>query len=100
MVSNESAVYLSLATGAVLGVPTAASEGAGGVIGENGTLLISNELIGEIPDMGGLLAAESAAAAAAAATEAEGDAAGVAQPGGADQSVPSFPEGIPAPVTQ
>ncbi|QEE61112.1 hypothetical protein FVA74_05635 [Salinibacterium sp. dk2585] len=101
MVSNESAVYLSLATGAVLGVPTAASEGAGGVIGENGTLLISNELIGEIPDMGGLLAAESAAAAAAAAAaDSAGDAAGVAQPGVADQSVPSFPDGIPAPVTQ
>lgn len=104
MVSNESAVYLSLATGAVMGMPTAAGADVGGVVGENGTLLISNELIGEIPDMGGLLAAEAAAAAAvaegSASAETDSAGAGVAQPGGADQSVPSFPDGIPSPVTR
>ncbi|MCW4384272.1 hypothetical protein OH146_00615 [Salinibacterium sp. SYSU T00001] len=97
MVANESAVYLSLATGAVLGVPKPASEGAGSVVGENGTLLIANELIGEVPDMGGLLVTQAAADAdAAAGTEEAGVAPGVA----ADASVPSFPNGIPAPVTQ
>lgn len=101
MVSNDGAVYLSLATGAVMGVPEAASVGAGSVIGDNGSLLISNELIGEIPDMGGLLAAEAAAAAAATVAEPETAAgAGVAATDATDQSVPSFPNGIPAPVTQ
>lgn len=99
MVSNESAVYLSLSSGAVLGVPAAASEGAGSVVGENGTLLIPNSLLTEIPDMGGLAAATAAEAAASAAA-AEGDGAGVSIPGAAEQSVPSYPNGIPAPVTR
>lgn len=103
MVSNESAVYLNLASGAVMGVPTAADQSAGGVIGPNGTLLVSNELIADVPDMGGALAAEAAAAAAAAEAEANAESAaatGVADGAVADQSVPSFAEGIPAPVTR
>lgn len=49
LVSNNSAVYLNLATGAVLGSPTAAKAGAGSVIGENGSLLIPNSLLADVP---------------------------------------------------
>lgn len=49
LVSNNSAVYLNLATGAVLGSPTAAKAGAGSVIGANGNLLIANSLLADVP---------------------------------------------------
>lgn len=91
MVSNTSAAYLNLADGSVLGVPAAASADAGSVIGANGTLLIPNSLIGEVPDMG------AAAAEAAATTDAV---AGASETAGADPSVPSYSNGIPAPVTR
>lgn len=97
MVSNDSAVYLSLASGAVLGSPQAASANAGSVVGENGTLLISNALIGDLSDMGGLMAAQAAAANS---DETPVTDAGVAVTDAAGQSVPSYPNGIPAPVTR
>jgi len=100
MVSNDSAVYLSLATGAVMGQPTAASAEAGSVIGSNGSLLVQNSLIEDIPDMGALLAASSAAAAGGTAETdaglAQGESAGQTE----DGSVASSPDGIPAPVTR
>jgi hypothetical protein len=49
LVSNNSAVYLNLATGAVLGSPAAAKAGAGSVIGANGNLLIANALLVDVP---------------------------------------------------
>jgi hypothetical protein len=49
LVSNNSAVYLNLATGAVLGAPQAAKAGAGSVIGANGNLLIANSLLADVP---------------------------------------------------
>lgn len=49
MVSNNSAVYLNLADGAVMGSPTAAAAGAGSVIGTNGSLLIANSLLADVP---------------------------------------------------
>lgn len=96
MVSNTSAAYLNLADGSVLGVPAAASADAGSVIGANGTLLIPNSLIGEVPDMGAAAAA-AAAAAEGAQTETVPGASGAS---GADKSVPSYSNGIPAPVTR
>ena len=48
MVSNNSAVYLNLADGAVMGSPSAAGAGAGSVIGANGSLLISNALLADV----------------------------------------------------
>ena len=48
MVSNNSAVYLNLADGAVMGSPSAARAGAGSVIGANGSLLISNALLADV----------------------------------------------------
>jgi hypothetical protein len=98
MVSNTSAAYLDLATGAVMGVPTAASADAGSVVGANGTLLIQNSLIGEIPDMGAALAA--AAAAAAQGEDSVAQVPGESEATAANQSVPSYPNGIPAPVTR
>jgi cell division protein FtsB len=98
MVSNESAVYLNLATGGVMGAPVAANATAGSVIGANGSLLVPNALMPEVPDMGGLLAAQASADAAAAAETAAGT--GVATTDAASGSVPSYPNGIPAPVTR
>src|SRR5690554_911089 len=49
LVSNNSAVYLNLATGAVLGSPSPAKAGAGSVIGDNGNLLIDNALLVDVP---------------------------------------------------
>lgn len=49
MVSNTSAVYLNLATGSVLGEPSAARAGAGSVVGPNGSLLIANSLLASVP---------------------------------------------------
>ena len=49
LVSNNNAVYLNLANGAVLGSPTAAKAGAGSVIGANGNLLIANSLLADVP---------------------------------------------------
>ncbi|PWB96560.1 hypothetical protein [Homoserinimonas hongtaonis] len=93
MVSNDSAVYLDLASGAVKGVPQAARGDAGSVIGANGGLLIPNSLLQTVPDMG--------AAAGIAAAEAESaDDAGASGLVGADASVPSYPNGLPAPITR
>jgi hypothetical protein len=49
LVSNNSAVYLNLATGAVMGSPTAARAGDGSVVGGNGSLLIPNALLADVP---------------------------------------------------
>lgn len=49
LVSNNSAVYLNLASGAVLGSPQAAKAEAGSVTGENGSLLIPNSLLVDVP---------------------------------------------------
>jgi len=49
LVSNNNAVYLNLANGAVLGSPEAARAGAGSVIGANGNLLIANSLLVDVP---------------------------------------------------
>jgi hypothetical protein len=49
LVSNNSAVYLDLATGAVMGAPTPAQAGAGSVLGVNGSLLIANALLADVP---------------------------------------------------
>ena len=49
LVSNNSAVYLNLATGTVMGSPTAAQAGAGSVVGGNGSLLIPNSLLIDVP---------------------------------------------------
>lgn len=49
LVSNNSAVYLDLATGAVMGAPTPAQAGAGSVLGVNGSLLIANALLVDVP---------------------------------------------------
>ena len=93
MVSNDSAVYLDLASGSVKGVPKAASGDAGSVMAANGSLLISNTLLQNVLDMGAL-----AAGAAAEAESAED--AGASNGGGAAESVPSYPNGLPAPVTR
>lgn len=45
LVSNNSAVYLNLANGAVMGSPSPAGAGAGSVVGANGSLLIPNSLL-------------------------------------------------------
>ena len=45
LVSNNSAVYLNLASGAVMGSPSPAQAGAGSVVGANGSLLIPNSLL-------------------------------------------------------
>lgn len=98
MVSNTSAVYLDLATGAVMGVASAASADAGSVSGPNGTLLIPNSLIGGLPEMTVPPAADEIATAA---TVPPGTTTpGAPATGAAGQSVTSYPNGIPAPVTR
>ncbi len=49
MVSNNSAAYLSLADGKVLGSPKAAKSGAGSAVGTNGSLLVANSLLDGVP---------------------------------------------------
>jgi hypothetical protein len=49
LVSNNSAVYLNLANGAVMGSPSPAHAGAGSVVGDNGSLLIPNFLLEGVP---------------------------------------------------
>ncbi|MEX1077509.1 MAG: hypothetical protein WED09_00180 [Homoserinimonas sp.] len=49
LVSNNSAVYLNLATGAVLGSPKAAAAAAGSLTGGTGSLLIPNSLLEGVP---------------------------------------------------
>src|SRR5690554_3888769 len=49
LVSNNSAVYLDLASGKVLGSPKAAKAGAGSVTGNTGGLLIPNALLADVP---------------------------------------------------
>jgi cell division protein FtsB len=85
MVSNNSAVYLNLADGAVMGSPSAASAGAGSVIGANGSLLIANSLLTNVP---GTMEPSTDAVAGAPLT------------GQPDSSVPSTTTGIPGPTTR
>lgn len=89
LVSNNSAVYLDLATGAVMGSPTAAQAGAGSVVGGNGSLLIPNALLAEVP--GTMTPSETAVTAGV-----------VGAPAGAtpNDSVPSAATGIPGPTTR
>ncbi|TQL48155.1 hypothetical protein FB562_1238 [Homoserinimonas aerilata] len=100
MVSNDSAVYLSLATGAVMGQPTAASADAGSVIGSNGSLLVQNSLINDIPDMGAILAAQSASDTEKASDTTAGGMLGASDAQTEGGSVASSPDGIPAPQTR
>ena len=85
MVGNNSAVYLNLADGAVMGSPSAANAGAGGVIGANGSLLIANSLLANVP---GTMTPPTDGVAGAPLTE---------QP---DGSVASTTTGIPGPTTR
>lgn len=96
MVSNDRAVYLNLATGAVMGVPAAASVSAAGVASVGGSILVPNSLLTEVPDMG----AQVAIAASVGDAAAESPNGGASSTLGAEQSVPSYPDGIPAPVTR
>lgn len=93
MVANDSAVYLDLASGTVKGVPQAARGDAGSVIGANGGLLIPNSLLQTVPDMGAAVAADAAEAESAAN-------AGESGVNGTGESVPSYPNGLPAPITR
>ena len=89
LVSNNSAVYLDLATGAVMGAPTAAQAEAGSVLGVNGSLLIANALLVDVP--GTMTPTEPAitdALSGAPTTTALGD------------SVASTATGIPGPTTR
>lgn len=86
MVSNNSAVYLNLADGAVMGKPTAAKAGAGSVIGGNGSLLIANSLLDGVP---GTMEEKKPAATSGAP--------GVQPP---TDSVASTSTGIPGPTTR
>lgn len=91
LVSNNSAVYLDLATGAVMGSPSAAEPGAGSVTGANGSLLIPNSLLAGVP--GTMAATESATTTTAQLPGAPGP----TSPAG---SVASTPIGIPGPTTR
>lgn len=92
LVSNTSAVYLNLATGAVLGVPHAAKSGAGSVIGANGNLLIANALLEGVPAT--MTPVASTADSQTALTN------GAPSPLSTTDSVASTPTGIPGPTTR
>ncbi|MHA6668285.1 hypothetical protein ACX3O0_05400 [Homoserinimonas sp. A447] len=89
LVSNNSAVYLDLATGAVMGSPTAAQAGAGSVVGGNGSLLIPNALLADVP--GTMTPAE---------TTATGGVVGAPTGTTPGDSVASTATGIPGPTTR
>jgi hypothetical protein len=93
LVSNNSAVYLNLANGAVMGSPTPAQAEAGSVVGTNGSLLIANSLLDGVP---------STMTPAAPVTAGDGQTVTPGAPGvppSAD-SVASTPTGIPGPTTR
>lgn len=89
LVSNNSAVYLNLATGAVMGSPSAAKPGAGSVVGANGSLLIPNLLLAGVP-------ATMTPSETAVATQVPGAPAPTSPTG----SVASTSTGIPGPTTR
>jgi len=92
LVSNNSAVYLNLATGAVLGSPQAAKAGAGSVIGANGNLLIANSLLADVPS--------TMTPVAPTADSQAGSTAGAPAETSGTGSVTSTPTGIPGPTTR
>jgi hypothetical protein len=93
LVSNNSAVYLNLANGAVMGSPTPAQAEAGSVVGTNGSLLIANSLLDGV---------SSTMTPATPITPPDGV---TVTPGAPDgpataDSVASTPTGIPGPTTR
>lgn len=92
LVSNNSAVYLNLADGSVLGAPEAAKAGAGSVIGANGNLLIANSLLVDVP-------ATMTPVAPSADSQAAPQTGAPSAPTSTD-SVASTPTGIPGPTTR
>lgn len=92
LVSNNSAVYLNLANGAVLGSPQAAKAGAGSVIGANGNLLIANSLLAGVPS--------TMTPVAPTADSQAGSTTGAPSPTAGAGSVASTPTGIPGPTTR
>lgn len=106
LVSNNSAVYLDLATGAVLGSPAAAKAGAGSVIGDNGNLLIPNSLLVDVPStMKPLTVTTDAQQTGSESTGTATTATGTATTGAPDTSstpgsVTSTSTGIPGPTTR
>ena len=92
LVSNDSAVYLNLASGAVLGSPQAAKAGAGSVIGANGSLLIANSLLVDVPS--------TMATVVPSADTQTVPTAGAPSPTSGAGSVASTSTGIPGPTTR
>jgi hypothetical protein len=92
LVSNNNAVYLNLANGAVLGSPQAAKAGAGSVIGANGNLLIANSLLADVPSTMTPLAPTADSQA--------GSSTGAPSPTSGTGSVASTSTGIPGPTTR
>ena len=93
LVSNNSAVYLNLANGAVMGSPSAAQAGAGSVVGANGSLLIPNSLLDGVPST---MTPSAPLGATPSATATAGAPVGSPAP----DSVSSTSTGIPGPTTR
>lgn len=102
MVSNESAVYLNLADGAVMGLPAAAKAGAGSVVGANGSLLIANSLLADVPGTLDPAVQNASGTTASLSTTASNSSATAGAPAVATStgSVASTTTGIPGPTTR
>lgn len=94
MVPNSGAAQLRLSDAVVLGAPQAATASSAIMTAPDGTPLIPNSLLADVPLVGASTMAEAAAAAAG-----KTDAAGAPDASHADGSVPSAPVGIPTPTT-
>jgi hypothetical protein len=92
MVANSSAAYLRLVDGAVLGVPAAASASAALRTADDGSSLIPNSLLSEVP----LVAVPGQTGA----TDAPGEGpVGAPAAPGEPSTPPTVPAGIPTPTT-